>query len=80
MGTIIDLLPLLGELKEILTGVLGGDFDVLSTEGSLAGDGSAAEAGGSIVGSVIGSLGGEDLVDLIPGTIPEALGSVANAG
>ncbi|MGJ0182958.1 hypothetical protein [Corynebacterium glyciniphilum] len=80
MDAIIELLPLLGELKEILAGVLGGDFDMLSTEGSLAGDGSAVDAGGSIVGSVIGSLGGEDLVDMIPGDLGEALGSIANAG
>ncbi|MEJ6549055.1 hypothetical protein PQI66_05805 [Corynebacterium sp. USCH3] len=77
MGAIIELLPLLGELKEILAGVLGGDFDMLSTEGSLAGDGSAADAGGSLVGSLVGSLGGEELVDLIPGTIGEAIGSIA---
>lgn len=76
----LDLIPLLAELKDILLGVLAGDGGALSTEGSLAGSEGAESVGGSVVGSVVGSLGGEELVDAIPGRIFEATGSIADAG
>lgn len=65
----LELLPQLVELARIIGGALGGDFSMLSTEGSLAGNDSAAEVGGSLVGSVIGSLGLEE-------DLQEALGSL----
>lgn len=53
-----QLLSDLGDLKDILLGVLAGNGgDVLSTEGSLAGSSGAGEIAGSGVGSVMGSLG-----------------------
>ncbi|MDN5683060.1 hypothetical protein [Corynebacterium glyciniphilum] len=66
----LDLLPQLVELARIIGGVLGGDFSELSTEGSLAGNGSAAEVGGSLVGSAIGSLGLEEDLEGALGSIP----------
>ncbi|WP_145941771.1 hypothetical protein [Corynebacterium glyciniphilum] len=63
------LIEQLIEFGKIIGGVLGGDFSMLSTEGSLAGNDSAAEVGGSLVGSVIGSLGLEE-------DLQEALGSL----
>ena len=63
-----QLLSDLGDLKDILLGVLAGNGgDVLSTEGSLAGSSGAGEISGSGVGSVMGSLGiDEDTVGRIP--------------
>ncbi|WP_420100245.1 hypothetical protein [Corynebacterium sp.] len=65
------------ELGQILKGVLGGDFSVLSTEGSLAGNESAADAGGSLVGSLVGSLGLEETIEGIPSNPLEIIGSIA---
>ncbi|MGP5623432.1 hypothetical protein ACTXPP_14010 [Candidatus Corynebacterium faecigallinarum] len=68
-----QLLSDLGDLKDILLGVLAGNGgDVLSTEGSLAGSSGAGEIAGSGVGSVMGSLGiDEDTVGRIPTSWPD---------
>ncbi|WP_288630262.1 hypothetical protein [uncultured Corynebacterium sp.] len=75
METFSQLLSDLGDLKDILLGVLAGNGgDVLSTEGSLAGSSGAGEIAGSGVGSVMGSLGiDEDTVGRIPTSWPDQI-------
>lgn len=70
-----QLLSDLGDLKDILLGVLAGNGgDVLSTEGSLAGSSGAGEIAGGGVGSVMGSLGiDEDTVGRIPISWPDLI-------
>lgn len=80
MDQIAELVDLLGQLKEILTGVLNGDSTMISSEGSLAGSDGAGAVGGSLVGSAVSSLGLEDLIDQIPTNELEVLGSVADRG
>ncbi|WP_313007768.1 hypothetical protein [Corynebacterium variabile] len=75
MEPLSQLLSGLGDLKDILLGVLAGNGgDVLSTEGSLAGSSGAGEIAGSGVGSVMGSLGiDEDTVGRIPTSWPDQI-------
>lgn len=80
MDQIAELVDLLGQLKEILTGVLNGDSTMISSEGSLAGSDGAGAVGGSLVGSAVSSLGLEDLIDQIPTNELEVLGSVTDRG
>ena len=73
-----ELVELLGQLQEILTGVINGDNTMISSEGSLAGSDGAGDGGGSLVGSAIGSLGLEDLIDENPTDTISLIGSVAD--
>ena len=73
-----ELVELLGQLQELLTGVINGDNTMISSEGSLAGSDGAGDVGGSLVGSAIGSLGLEDLIDEIPTDTISLIGSVAD--
>lgn len=78
MGELLELFGQLGQLQEILTGVINGDNTMISSEGSLAGSDGAGDVGGSLVGSAIGSLGLEDLIDEIPTDTISLIGSVAD--
>lgn len=73
-----ELVELFGQLQEILTGVINGDNTMISSEGSLADSDGAGDVGGSLVGSAIGSLGLEDLIDEIPTDTISLIGSVAD--
>lgn len=68
-----EIIGSIWEFIQLITGILGGDNSVLSTDGSLAGDETAGEIDGSLVGSIVGSLGIEDE---LPGTLPQLIGSL----